>query len=74
MCLTRQSNYGNVFVMYVAMKHEIDILKKHLGTDKAVGRVLGISLRHVQNIKSGYKVSKHLRNLIRVLVYLLDAE
>ena len=46
------------------MKKEIEILKKQHGTYTAVAKSLGITYRHLINIRSGMKPSKHLEILI----------
>ena len=51
------------------MKSEIETLKSHFGTYRSVAQQLGITERHLRNIRDGvFKPSKHLKKLI-YLVY-----
>jgi DNA-binding transcriptional regulator YiaG len=50
------------------MKTQIETLKQYLGTYQQVARILGITERHLRNVRDGkFQPSQSLRKLIEMI-------
>ena len=47
------------------MKKEIEILILHYGSKERVARILGITVRHLENCQKGQHIGKPLEKLIK---------
>ena len=53
------------------MKSDVEILKEHFGSRKALAKALGITERHVRNIERNQHIGTGLRKLMRIMVQTL---
>ena len=56
------------------MKENLEVLKRQFGSDAEVAKRLGITARHVRNIRQGYHVSLSLQKLIAMMAGVFESD